>query len=203
MTQFLRPFRIPARNFARILARIPACALAALLAWALPAEAALVRIDASGGGQQLVYQIGDDRFLGLIGIDARGAQYDARGLSRAELERSIVGSDRIVGYYQGPGLAALTGDAEFDPVSFDIAGPENGKIFGAVWVAWEGGALNLRKWSADGLSPRLSGTLSARVTLEGNPLAPVAPVPLPPALAFSLAALGSLGLFRRRQRRKA
>ncbi|MEM6563991.1 MAG: VPLPA-CTERM sorting domain-containing protein [Pseudomonadota bacterium] len=174
--------------------KLLAAAIAVLLALSATSatHAAAIRIDASGGGNQRVYEIGIDRYLGLIGIDARGDQYDTSLVTEDLLLASIEQPDRVEGFYKGTGLVDLLGGEEFDTIDFDFAGPLNNKIFSAVWVEFTGSSsLGLLKWTADGSQSKRSGSLQANATLGGNPLAP-APVPLPAGLPLLLVGVGGL-----------
>jgi len=186
---------------------VPALALVAAIsgtgtAWAVSSTDGLIVKGATPGGQNQVYQLGDDSYLGLVGISGGGQT----GVTYTTSDLDAFFVDPVLGYYYNTPVApgAWTGGpSDFDPFgttfAIDALSTASGKLFDSFWVNWsdDGGVLNILSTGVAGPTD----TVGLSNILEGDPLAEdMGVVPLPAPLVLLLGALAGLGLMGRRSK---
>lgn len=175
-------------------------AVAVVLAAAMlaaPAQAAVVRLIAEGGGTKRVYQLTNGNFLGLWGFYNQNPNVGAVTLNSPDdiLSGFLNGRDRIRGFYNGA-TVVNPGRSEFDPITWGFTIADEERLVDSLWIEWTGGALVFRGPVGG------TQTMGQAVTLPGDPILAraVTPVPVPGALPLFLAGLGVMGLIARFRR---
>lgn len=169
--------------------------VAAIALTAGAAQAATFNLVVEGGGTPQIYELTNGNLLGLYGIDNREGAVPGGGAvtvsSLGDLTDRFTPSSqsRIVNAYNGSN-PINAGTAEFDVLSYDFEVADDARLFNAIWIEWTGGNLVYQNVKGG------TSTMGTRVSLDGDPLSAV---PVPAALPMLLAAIGGLGLMRRRK----
>lgn len=158
--------------------------------------ASIVGLQVEGGGFPNVYHLENGNWLGLWGFDNR----DRSGFNAVDVTINSA-SDLVGGFTSGGGNIVnffngtnpINGGAsEFDELTFGFDVAEGKRLFDSLWIEWTGGTLVYENpWGG-------TNTMGSKATLEGDPFADTAPVPLPAAAWMLMAAVGGLGIASRR-----
>ena len=175
--------------------------VAALVLAAAPVSASTFGLVVEGGGTAQVHRLNDGKYLGLWGLDTRDPAQTGGTIGIMDIVDSFVsGKSAITGVYFGD--SALNGNrSEFEFMLGTVDVANDSRYYDAFWVEWSGGDLVASNGKGG------TATMSAFVTLRGDPMAPptgggdVSAVPVPASLSLLLAGVGGVFMVGRRRKK--